>query len=286
MESGAPLITRERAGGSGQVPGGMLALAHVLSWWRDAGVDCLVAPAPRPWTMLSPAPEEVRAEAPRIPAGVHAHTPRHEESPLLVARPPEAPHPEVPAPRFATLADLHAHVAATAPGAPLADGNPASGLLVLGEAPSAEDLRTGRPFTGPAGRLLDRMLAAIGLDRSQAYITLLAPRLGAPGPPSEAAVAADLPLTLEHLRLAAPRLILLLGAIPTRVLTGDGTPISRMRGRVTSVRVGGLEVAALPTYNPAFLLRQPAAKREAWSDLLQLKAILVKAGLVMTGTDG
>jgi DNA polymerase len=187
-------------------------------------------------------------------------------------------------PRFATLADLHAHVAATSPGAPLADGNPQAGLLVIGEAPSAEDLRNGRPFSGPAGRLLDRMLAAIGLDRSLAYITLLAPRLGVPGPPSDDAVAADLPLTLEHLRLVAPRLVLLLGAIPTRVLTGDATPISRTRGRFTRVTAGGLEVAALPTYNPAFLLRQPAAKREAWSDLLQLKARLEKAGLAMTGT--
>lgn len=229
---------------AGQIAGP--ALAALVAWWRDAGADCLVAEHPQPW-LARPAPRPAAAAARSEP----------------VAAPAE--------PEFATLEALRAHVAATSPGAPLADGNPHSGLLILGEAPSAEDLRTGRPFTGPAGALLDRMLAAIGIDRSRAYLTLLAPRLGIPGPPPAEAVAADLPLTLAHIRLAAPRLVLLLGAIPTRTLTGETAPIGRMRGRFLSIRPGGHEVTALATFNPAYLLRQPAAKREAWSDLLLLK---------------
>ena len=235
-----------------QLAGGRArAAAALLTWWRDAGADWPVAVAPQPWTTRrSP---EVRP-APTAPA------------PSRVG-----PAPHVAPLRFAALADLVAHVAATSPGAPLADGNPDSGLMILGEAPSAEDLRTGRPFSGPAGALLDRMLAAIGLDRTHAYVTLLAPRLGVPGPPPVEAVAADLPLTLEHIRLVRPRRLLLLGNIPTQALTGEVTPISRMRGRFLDIRPAGAEVRALPTFNPAYLLRQPAAKRDAWHDLLLLK---------------
>lgn len=156
----------------------------------------------------------------------------------------------------------------------MADGNPAAGLVVVGEAPSAADLETGRPFSGPAGQLLDRMLAAIGRDRGSAYLTLLCPRLPHPGPPPDDAIAADLALTLEHLRLVAPRAVLVLGAIPARSLLGRSEPIAALRGTWCELDLGDVRVPALPTFNPAYLLRRPDAKRAAWADLLALKARL------------
>lgn len=152
-------------------------------------------------------------------------------------------------------------------GAPFADGNPDSRLMILGEAPSAEDLRTGRPFTGPAGMLLDKMLAAIGLDRSSAYITLLCPEKPVPGTPTPDEIAAAMPLMRAHLRLAAPRLILLLGQNPMQALTGETTAISKVRGRWLAVQ----ETPALATFNPAYLLRRPEEKAKAWADLLAFR---------------
>jgi DNA polymerase len=156
----------------------------------------------------------------------------------------------------------------------LADGNPDSGILILGEAPSAEDLRTGRPFTGPAGHLLDRMLAAIGLDRSGCYITLLCPRRRVPGPPEEQDIARDLPLTLRHIRLAAPRHLLLLGGTPAQTLTGNPAPISKLRGQPLDLVADGHRVRAVATFNPAYLLRRPADKALAWADLLAFRRLI------------
>ena len=141
--------------------------------------------------------------------------------------------------------------------------------MLMGESPSAEDLRTGRPFSGPAGQLLDRMLAAIGRSRASAYVALLVCRQDVAGPPTEEAVAQDLPIARAHVRLAAPRALLLLGATPARALLGADEPISRLRGRWFELALDdGSRVPALPTYNPAYLLRRPEAKREAWADLL------------------
>jgi DNA polymerase len=179
-------------------------------------------------------------------------------------------------PAFTALADLVAWVEATTPGAVLADGNPDAGILILGESPSAEDLRTGRPFTGPAGQLLDRMLAAIGLDRTGCYITLLCPRRRIPGPPDPQDIDRDLPLTRAHIRLAAPRAVLLLGGTPTQALTASTTPISKLRGQPLALDADGHRPSALATFNPAYLLRRPADKAHAWADLLAFRRMLAQ----------
>jgi DNA polymerase len=166
-----------------------------------------------------------------------------------------------------TLGEFLDRFRALHPGAPIADGVAERGILIIGEGPSAEDLRTGRPFTGPAGRLLDRMLAAIGLDRNGCYIVLAAPRRLIPGPVPAEALAADRAVTVAHIRLAAPRLILMLGGPASTLLTGNPAPIGRQRGQWQDVD----RVPALPTYNPAYLLRRPDAKREAWADLLSFQ---------------
>jgi len=249
-------LAQDAAGGLNQA-----GLASLLRWWKLAGVDTLVADIPSPW--LQPA-GAARTALPVVPA--------------LRTRPMAAPAPIRQDPVWDSVGTLEAllqKVKAENPRAPFADGNPASGLMLIGEAPSAEDLQTGRPFSGPAGQFLDRMLAAIGIDRTSSYIALLCPRKPTAGAPGPDEIAADLALTRAHIRLVAPRLILLLGAIPVHTLTGNQAPIGRVRGSWLEVDVGaGPErgpIPALATFNPAYLLRQRAEKAHAWADLLALK---------------
>lgn len=228
-------------------------IAALLEWWKLAGVDTPVNQTPQSW-FAAPA-EEVR---PAVAAPAAARAP--------------APRPATPVQdsfsAVASLAELRALVDSRAP---FADGDPASGIMIMGEAPSAEDLRTGKPFTGPAGVFLDRMLASIGLDRSRCYISLLCPRRRVPGAPPPEAVADDLPLARAHIRLATPRLLLLLGGTTAQALSGDQTPISRLRGRWLDVDAGAGPVPALATFNPAYLLRRPEDKALAWADLLAFR---------------
>ncbi|MGL6044541.1 MAG: uracil-DNA glycosylase family protein, partial [Sandaracinobacteroides sp.] len=182
------------------------AAAALLDWWKLAGVDTAVADRPASW--FTPADLSTPAD--------HSTPTALPATDLPATRHPAAASSRPPADAstwagLATLAELEARVRADAPRAPFADGDPASGLMILGESPSAEDLRTGRPFSGPAGRFLDRMLAAIGIDRTGCYIGLLCPRRARPGAPDADDIAFDLPLTRAHIRLVAPRHILLLG---------------------------------------------------------------------------
>jgi len=168
-------------------------------------------------------------------------------------------------------------LAATATNLVFSDGNPDAGLVLIGEAPGAEEDRTGLPFVGAAGRLLDAMLASIGLDREKVLIINVLPwRPPGNRTPSDEEITVCLPFLLRHLALVRPRRLMLLGVLSTRALTGRSEGIRRLRGSWTNVIVPGLKepVPALPTYHPAYLLRTPAAKREAWADLLALRRVL------------
>ncbi|MBV9735106.1 MAG: uracil-DNA glycosylase [Acidisphaera sp.] len=158
-----------------------------------------------------------------------------------------------------------------------ADGNPHAGLMFVGEAPGAEEDRAGLPFVGPSGRFLDRMLASIGLDRSKFLITNLIPwRPPGNRNPTDSEVSLCLPFLLRHVALARPRRLVLLGGLATRAITGNAAGIRRTRGRWLDLAVPGLEVAVptLPMLHPAYLLRTPGAKREAWADLIMLRRAL------------
>ncbi len=184
-----------------------------------------------------------------------------------------------------TLAELRAALAAfdgcplaaTATNLVFADGNPEAGLMLVGEGPGAEEDRAGRPFVGPSGQFLDRMLASIGLDRTQLLITNLIPwRPPGNRNPTDTEVLTCLPFLLRHIALVRPRRLVLLGALATRALTGGVTGITRMRGRWVEVTIPGLAapVPALPMLHPAYLLRSPGAKRLAWADLVALRRTL------------
>jgi uracil-DNA glycosylase len=157
------------------------------------------------------------------------------------------------------------------------DGNPAAPVMIVGEAPGAEEDRLGKPFVGRSGQLLDRMLAAIGLDRTKVQITnVIYWRPPGNRKPNAAEIAACLPFVLRHIALARPRVLVLSGGTAASALLPLSEGITRLRGRWFELVVPGLAapVPTLPMFHPAFLLRDPARKRETWRDLLALKARL------------
>jgi DNA polymerase len=166
-------------------------------------------------------------------------------------------------------------LAATATNLVFADGNPDAGLVFIGEAPGAEEDLAGRPFVGQSGKLLDRMLASIDLRRERDFlITNLIPwRPPGNRPPTDTELATCLPFLLRHLQLLKPRLIVTLGGLSTRMLTGKEEGIRRQRGRFQEISLSTVtgKLQLLPMYHPAYLLRTPGAKKEAWQDLIALR---------------
>ena len=170
------------------------------------------------------------------------------------------------------------------------DGNPQAPILVLGEAPGAEEDRVGRPFVGASGQLWDRMMGTIGLTREHYFISnILYWRPPGNRTPSDAEVAACLPFVWRMVELMRPRVVLLLGKAPAGAILDTTESISRMRGRWRTLERPGLDPApdALATFHPAYLLRTPTQKKYAWRDLLALKMRLASLGLTpsMTGDD-
>lgn len=162
-----------------------------------------------------------------------------------------------------------------------ADGNPEAPIMFIGEAPGEEEDRQGRAFVGVSGQLLDQMLAGIGLDRSSVYISnILFWRPPGNRSPTDAEIAACLPFAERHIALAKPKILVLLGGVAAKSLLRSRDGITRLRGRWVDYtphigfQAGG-SFRCLPTLHPAYLLRQPAAKRQAWQDMLQIKQELL-----------
>ncbi|NBC34033.1 MAG: uracil-DNA glycosylase, partial [Alphaproteobacteria bacterium] len=194
--------------------------------------------------------------------------------PVADARAAAAAAMDLPALRAAVEAFEGCGLKATATTTVFCDGNPEAGLMVIGEAPGAEEDRQGKPFVGPAGQLLDRMLAAIGLDRSTAYISnVLFWRPPGNRQPNPAELAACLPFVHRHIVLKRPRVLVLAGGTAAKTLFDTTEGIMRLRGRWRDFDLPGLEapIPTVATFHPAFLLRQPAMKREVWRDLIQIK---------------
>ena len=171
---------------------------------------------------------------------------------------------------------------ATATNLCLYDGNPEARIMIVGEAPGAQEDRQGKPFVGPAGQLLDRMLGAIGLDRSKVYITnLLYWRPPGNRNPTPGEIAACLPFLERQIEIMQPKLLLLVGGMSAKTLLNRTEGILRLRGRWADYHHPRLDhpIPALPTLHPAYLLRQPAQKREAWRDLLSFAEAMEREGL-------
>jgi DNA polymerase len=262
----------------------------LLRWYIEAGADEAIgenpvdrfaeraapAAAAKPSALVAEAPPQ---QAPRPSAPASPTTPM--TSPATLAQSPAALGARAIAEGCASLAELEAAVRAfdgcglkkTAMNTVFADGDPQGGLVVVGEAPGADEDRIGRPFVGRSGQLLDRMLQAIGIDRSRAYImNTLYWRPPGNRPPTDQEVAACLPFVQRQIVLARPRVVLLCGNAPIRTLIGQ-TGITRLRGRWFELALPGAEksLTALATFHPSYLLRTPGDKQKAWRDLISLQ---------------
>ena len=155
-----------------------------------------------------------------------------------------------------------------------ADGNPRAELMLIGEAPGAEEDRQGKPFVGPSGQLLDRMLAAIGLDRGSVWITnIIFWRPPGNRTPTTGEVAVCQPFLERQIELIRPRHILFLGGSAAHALLDVTDGVTKLRGRSFAYQPadGAPPIPAAVTFHPAYLLRQPLQKRLVWRDLLTLR---------------
>jgi DNA polymerase len=250
------------------------AARAILDWYQAMGVDEAVGEEPfdsfaasQPKPALRQAPEvKMAASLPRV-------APR-------AARPTSTRGIGA---EVSTLMELEALVASfegcslrrTAKSLCFARGSASAGVMLIGEAPGRDEDLRGKPFVGRAGQLLDRMLAAIGLSEDHVYITNTV-YWRPPGnrTPTPEEIEACAPFLARQIELLSPRVLVLLGGAAAKTILGMSEGIMRLRGKWLTYPSIGRDLPALATLHPAYLLRNPAAKRYAWRDLLLLKAAL------------
>ncbi|HSM96908.1 MAG TPA: uracil-DNA glycosylase [Rhizomicrobium sp.] len=262
-----------------------------LAWLVEAGADEAVGdapvnrlsarPAPKPTDYLQPAPGyRPPPAAPQRPASARPAPTLAQQARTPASLPLEGDDignaMEIAA-RTNTLPELKAALEAydgcalkkLATNTVFADGTPGARILCIGEAPGRDEDKAGLPFVGRAGKLLDKMLAPIGLDRTKnVYIINVLPwRPPDNRNPDPVEVAKCIPFLRRHIDLANPDLIVLLGAVAVKNVMGKTDGIMATRGKWLEYHVNGRMVPVMPTLHPAYLLRQPAHKRLAWHDL-------------------
>jgi len=264
------------------------AARDLLAFYVQAGVDAVLdetaanwltggngAPAPpRPRPVSAPV-LPTSASAPARKSGGATAAPPTPDAAALAARDVVA--------SITTLEELRAALdrfegcalRSTATQLVFADGNPQARLMLIGEAPGRDEDIEGRPFVGRSGKLLDRMLAAIGFDRTSVYIANIIP-WRPPGnrtpTPQESQIC--LPFIRKQIELTDPDVLVCLGGPSAAALLGTKEGITKTRGRWFKYDTGRREIRAMPTFHPAFLLRSPLQKRLAWRDFLAIKKAL------------
>jgi DNA polymerase len=256
------------------------AVESLLGFWAEAGVDACYRDAPLDRTAAAARPAPARPPArPQTPA-----SPRAAPTPAAdtAAGVEEARRAAAAA---SNLAELEAAIAAF-DGCPLktagarrcvfARGNPEGPVMIIGEAPGGDEDIQGAPFVGRAGKLLDRMLAAAGLEGRVFITNTVFWRPPGNRTPTPAEQGLCQPFLERAIALVRPKALLLVGAAAAKSVLGQSEGILALRGRWIDWRAGdgGPVIPALPTLHPAFLLRQPAAKKKAWQDMLALRARL------------
>jgi DNA polymerase len=274
--------------------------AALLRWYVDHGIDETIGEEAIDRFALPP-PTAVAA-TPAASAGPAASTPA---APTPIRAPVAPPAPRAPVPlespqlaedarevsrRATSIAELEEAVRAfegcalkrTAKNTVFADGVAGAPVMIVGEAPGADEDRLGKPFVGVSGQLMDRMFASIGMSRERdLYITnILFWRPPGNRTPTLAEQAICLAFTRRHIELAKPKIVVLAGGTAVKAVLNTTEGITRLRGKWTTLTLDdGSEVPALPTFHPAYLLRTPASKRQSWADLLSLDKRLKDLGV-------
>ena len=157
------------------------------------------------------------------------------------------------------------------------DGNPKSKIMLVGEAPGANEDKEGLPFVGRAGALLDKMLAAINLNRKKVYISnIINFRPPDNRRPTDEEIKRYLPFISKHIEIINPKILVLLGSTAMNALIGNEVVISKMRGKWIEKKFGNCKTSVIITFHPAFLMRQPAQKKMAWIDLKMIRDKKIK----------
>ncbi|PZX38044.1 DNA polymerase [Roseinatronobacter thiooxidans] len=244
-----------------------------LEWQVEMGALEAICDAPIDRYALDPAP----VAAPKAAATPAMTTPVVNADPVAEAQAMAGAAPDLEALQAALAAFEHSDLKLGARNLVFCDGQPNARVMIVGEAPGREEDRAGKPFIGEAGQLLDRMLAAIDMRRDHpdpahaVYITNILPwRPPQNRDPSAEERAMFRPFVMRHIELINPDVLILMGRISAGTLLESQEAITRIRGQWREVAGR----PALPMLHPAYLLRNPAAKREAWADLLELQARL------------
>lgn len=284
-------------------------ILDALRWHADIGCDEAIGDEPIDWAAFSarPAARTMPAGSGAAPnAGMGAgmaRGPAPTRAPAPAAPRPAALFPSPDQPLGASEAGIQARaraheaqtlealeaalrsfdgcpLKATAMNTVFADGNPQAPVMLIGEAPGEDEDRQGKPFVGVSGKLLDRMLAQIGLDRGKVYITNILPwRPPGNRSPTQAEIAACLPFLERHVELVRPKLLVALGGVSAKTLLNRAEGITRLRGQWRSYEGTGTPIPLMPMLHPAYLLRNPIAKREAWRDMLALQQKIDEDGI-------
>jgi DNA polymerase len=267
---------------------------ELLSFYIEAGVDC--AMGEEPLNRLADDDLPVGNAAPEPPRRAPAAAVASDLPTLASTRPaPTTAAPAIAAPEQAALAAREAATTAaslddlrklldafdgcalkfTASRMVFSDGNPQARIMLVGEAPGRDEDIEGRPFVGRSGKLLDLMLAAIGLDRSSVYIANIIPwRPPGNRTPTPQETAICLPFIRRQIELVNPDVLVCLGNPSSQGILGTKEGIMRTRGRWRDYDTGTRTIKAIPTFHPAYLLRSPTYKRLAWQDLREIRRAL------------
>ena len=261
---------------------------QLLAFYLEAGVDCALTdePTDRLSESDAPAPAAVRDVAPprplrEVPAAVPT-LPRSEIAPAPEAAIASAREAARTAPTLEALRALLENfdgcmLKNTATRLVFADGNPEARIMFVGEAPGRDEDIEGLPFVGRSGKLLDRMIAAIGLDRSKAYIANVIPwRPPGNRTPTPQETQICLPFIQRQIELVNPDVLVTLGNPSTQTLLSTREGIMKTRGKWFDYDTGTRTIRAMATFHPAYLLRSPSYKRMSWQDLRAIAKVLAE----------
>lgn len=244
-------------------------LVETLRWYQELGIDIAVGEAPgNHYASLRSAPPislTKKTEPPMTPPPL---------SPPVSSQSGASPCKTLEELRRALASFEGCPLKKTATNLVFADGNPKAKIMLVGEAPGADEDRQGIPFVGVSGQLLDRMLATIGLDRTSVYITNIVPwRPPGNRQPTPQEIAACKPFVERHIALVHPEILVLVGGVAMKTLLNTEEGIMRLRGTWQSYTSPELKapIKAIATYHPSFLLRSPGQKAQSWQDLLMIK---------------